>query len=327
MADKRAGTPLARLQSSRRRGLPSSDTMPDKKKPAHASRAGGRRSAKPRNTARMPAHDEPGDEKLSQLREAHRRGKVVLFVGAGISMGLGLPPWSALIEHMAHELGVDAQSFGGKGGYLTLAEYFRLRQGSIGPLLAWMDREWHRSGVRVEGSRVHELLAKGRFPIIYTTNYDRWLEAAFEHHKVKYTRVVSVADLARLRPGGTQIIKFHGDLEDDASIVLDESSYFARLDFESPLDIKLRADVLGRSVVFIGYSLADVNIRYLFYKLSRLWKQSVPDVAQPVSYLFSPSANEVQQAVLAQWGIEVIPLARDDPSKALVEFLEALVGR
>ena len=265
-------------------------------------------------------------EKLAQLREAHRRGKVVLFVGAGISMNLGLPPWSALIEHMARELGIDARSFGDKGGYLTLAEYFRLRHGSIGPLRSWIDREWHHADVRVETSRIHELLAKGRFPLIYTTNYDRWLEAAFDHHKVKYTKIVSVADLAKLRPGATQIIKFHGDLEDDASIVLDESSYFARLDFESPLDIKLRADVLGRSVVFIGYSLADVNIRYLFYKLSRLWKQSVPDVAQPVSYLFSPSANEVQQAVLAQWGIEMIPLARDDPSKALIEFLEAVVG-
>lgn len=292
-----------------------------KRRTAKRTSASGRASANAR-----AAVQKPDDEKLAQLREAHRRGKVVLFVGAGISMELGLPPWSALIEHMARELGIDARSFGDKGGYLTLAEYFRLRHGSIGPLRSWMDREWHRGDVRVESSRIHELLAKGRFPIIYTTNYDRWLETAFEHHKVKYTKIVSVADLAKLHPGVTQIIKFHGDLEDDASIVLDESSYFARLDFESPLDIKLRADVLGRSVVFIGYSLADVNIRYLFYKLSRLWKQSVPDVAQPVSYLFSPSANEVQQAVLAQWGIEMIPLARDDPSKALIEFLEAVVG-
>jgi hypothetical protein len=107
--------------------------------------------------------------------------------------------------------------------------------------------------------------------------------------------------------------------------VLDESSYFRRLDFESPLDIKLRADVLGRTVMFIGYSLADVNIRYLFYKLSRLWKSSVPNVAQPVSYLFSPSANEVQRAVLGQWGIEVVHLG-GDPSQALIRFLETVLG-
>jgi len=34
---------------------------------------------------------------------------------------------------------------------------------------------------------------------------------------------------------------------------------FDRLYFSSPLDIKLRTDALGRSILFIGYSLSDVN--------------------------------------------------------------------
>ena len=265
-------------------------------------------------------------EKLEALREAHGRSKVLLFVGAGLSAGLGLPPWDALIEHMARELGEDPEAFRAKGSYLTLAEYFRIAHGSIGPLRSWMDREWHRTDVDIGKSRVHALLAKGRFPIIYTTNYDRWLECAFDHHKVAYTRIISVADLARIQPDATQIIKFHGDLEDDATIVLDESSYFRRLDFESPLDIKLRADILGRSVVFLGYSLTDMNIRYLFYRLSRLWKSSVPDTAQPACYLLTPSANDVQRAVLAQWGIEIVPLQDSDPTAALEQFLEGIVG-
>jgi hypothetical protein len=124
-----------------------------------SSTAPSRRTAKrskPRSKLRAApprtAVQKPDDEKLAQLREAHRRGKVVLFVGAGISMGLGLPPWSALIEHMARELDIDAHSFGDKGGYLTLAEYFRLRHGSIGPLRSWMAREWHRGDVRVATS-------------------------------------------------------------------------------------------------------------------------------------------------------------------------------
>jgi hypothetical protein len=125
----------------------------------------------------------------------------------------------------------------------------------------------------------------------------------------------------------TQIIKFHGDFENDESIVLDETSYFRRLDFEAPLDIKLRADVLGRSVLFIGYSLADINIRYLFYRLSCLWKAAVPDTPQPRSYIFSPSINPVQAAVLAQWGIEMVTQTRDDPSEALVDFLQRVMER
>ena len=142
----------------------------------------------------------------------------------------------------------------------------------------------------------------------------------------RHTRIVTVADLARVRGDTVQLVKFHGDFENDESIVLDESSYFRRLDFETPLDIKLRADALGRSVLFLGYSLADVNIRYLFYKLSRLWKSSLGGAVQPRSYLFAPRADEVQQVVLAQWGIEMICSRNDDPTEGLVEFLRAVIG-
>jgi hypothetical protein len=90
------------------------------------------------------------------------------------------------------------------------------------------------------------------------------------------------------------------------------------------LDIKLRSDVLGRSVLFIGYSLDDINIRYLFYRLANLWKKSARGAPQPMSYIFSPKPNPVQQAALAQWNIEMISAAVDDPGKALVELLEQL---
>ena len=40
----------------------------------------------------------------------------------------------------------------------------------------------------------------------------------------------------------THIVKFHGTFDDDASLVLTESSYFDRLEFESAIDIKLRAN-------------------------------------------------------------------------------------
>ena len=263
---------------------------------------------------------------LEHLQAAYAQDQLILFVGAGVSMGLGLPPWSSLIEHMARTLELDPLTFKEKGSYLTLAEYFRLKHGSIGPLRSWMDREWHGKSISIATSKVHELIVRSRFRIIYTTNYDRWLEAAFDHHGADYTKIVTAADMARIRSGAVQIVKFHGDFEDDDSIVLDESSYYRRLDFESPLDIKLRADTLGRSVLFIGYSLADVNIRYLFYKLSRLWKSSAPDVTQPVSYLFATQRNEVQQAVLAQWGIRMLSVERDDASKALLDFLQEVTA-
>jgi hypothetical protein len=266
----------------------------------------------------------PAPGALEQLRDAHRSAQLVLFVGAGVSQALGAPAWSDLIDHMSRELGLAPEQARDQVTYLTLAEYFRLQRGGIAPLREWMDRRWHADGFSVANSRAHELIVHGRFPLVYTTNYDHWLEAAFEHHGKRYTKVVRVADLPRIRRGVTQIVKFHGDFDDEASIVLDESSYFRRLDFESPLDIKLRADVLGRSVLFIGYSLSDINIRYLFFKLSRLWQAEEPTCSQPRSFFFSPVRNPVQQAVLAQWGIDTVTVERPDPTQALVEFLEAI---
>jgi hypothetical protein len=261
-----------------------------------------------------------------QLKAAYRDENVILFVGNGVSMSLGLSTWSELIDYMARELDFDEAEFRQYGSYLSLAEYFRLQHGTIGPLRSWMDRNWHSGDIDIGQSRLHELIVKGNFKQIYTTNYDQWLENAFDYYRREYVKVVNVEDLARIRPDVTQIIKFHGDFSDDASIVLDETSYFERLEFESPLDIKLRSDALGRSVIFIGYSLADINIRYLFYKLTKLWKNSSRGFTRPKSYIFTPKKNPIQEAVLAQWGIEMITSEIEDPSAALENFLAELIA-
>lgn len=94
---------------------------------------------------------------------------------------------------------------------------------------------------------------------------------AHDKFEVPYDKIASVADLVSAAEGRRQIVKFHGDFDDESSIVLDETSYFQRLNYESPLDIKLSNDVLGNSVLFIGYSISDINIRLLFYRLTEMW--------------------------------------------------------
>ncbi|KMM88062.1 SIR2 family NAD-dependent protein deacylase [Pseudomonas lundensis] len=262
---------------------------------------------------------------MEQLLSSFKQGNVILFVGAGVSTNLGLPSWGELIDKIAQELGYDPEIYKTFGDHYALAEYYRIKKGSIGPLRSWMDRSWHAPTINIESSKIHELIAKANFPIIYTTNYDRWLENTFDHFQKPYTKIASVSDVTKIRLGSTQIIKFHGDFDDDTSIVLDETSYFERLEFETPLDIKLRSDVLGKSVLFIGYRLADINLRFLFYKLSKIWKANCNSEAQPRSYIFSPRPNPVQEAILNQWGINMLSSQVDSQGDALAEFLENFV--
>lgn len=260
-----------------------------------------------------------------ELLDAHRTGKLMLFVGAGVSANLGLPSWDELIGHIANELGYDPKIFSTYGNHLALAEFYKKKKGSLGALRSWMDREWHKSTTDIKTSEIHRLITEGKFSRIYTTNYDRWLEYAHDAYGVGYDKISSVADLVSVRDGRRQIIKFHGDFDEDDSIVLDETSYFQRLNFDTPLDIKLRNDVLGSSVLFIGYSLNDLNIRLLFYKLTEMWSRSTLASARPKSYIFANRPNPVAEEVLRHWGIEMIDSEEDDAKKALTDFLTELI--
>jgi hypothetical protein len=262
----------------------------------------------------------------AQLIDDYKKGKILLFVGAGVSANLGLPTWDKLIEQLARELSYDPDIFKTYGDFLALAEYYKIKKGSIGSLRSWMDREWHTSIIDISKSEIHKHIVKGNFPIIYTTNYDNWIENAYDYYGEKYNKIVKVNDISECDPFSKEIIKFHGDFSDDNSIVLSETSYYERLQFETPLDIKLRSDVLGKSVLFIGYSLQDINIRHLFYKLSNLWDNYGGGLIKPQSYIFSSIYNPIQEEVIKQWGIQTINSSIDNPGEALRDFLYQLVN-
>jgi len=220
---------------------------------------------------------------LNSLVGVIRERRAILFAGAGLSMSVGLPSWRQLISHTGEELGLDPECFVNDASYQTLAEYYRLQKGSIGPLRSWMDRNWNVSEYKVRASRLHQLIVSLEFPIIYTTNYDANLETGFRVHGRDFVKIANTRDIAKANNSVTQIVKFHGDFEDDQSLVIAETDYYDRLSFTSPLDIKLWADALGRTILFIGYSMSDLNIRLLLHKLARIWRDSGYEKDRPSS--------------------------------------------
>ena len=261
---------------------------------------------------------------LNELADAVKQKNVVLFVGAGLSMGLGLPSFYGLICELAKRLGIDEDIFHQSGSFLTLAEYYSIKSGDLSSLITWLKENWNSPSIDIKTSVQHSLIVDLGFPIIYTTNYDNWLENAHSAAGVGFTKIALVSDIPMAREGTTQIVKFHGDLAHPESIVLTESSYFSRLSFESPLDIKLRADFLGKSVLFLGYSLGDINLRYMIYRLHQQWAASNVVGARPKSYIFLTRPNSVQQDVLSGWGIETIESDDDDQKLGLTRFLQDL---
>lgn len=263
---------------------------------------------------------------LDGLARDIRDGRVILFAGAGLSRPLGLPSWGELINHMAKELGFDPDVLVGPGAdYLQVAEFYKLRNGGIGDLRSWMDKNWNVPTEKLRASKVHQQIVELGFPLIYTTNYDNNLERAFELSGEKISKIASVINIADAKPDHTQIVKFHGDFSDDRSLVVTETDYFERLEFESPLDLKLRSDALGRTILFVGYSLKDLNLRLLLYKLKRTWDSTAYANRRPRSFIFLVRPDIVQEEVLESRGISPIVSDALDPEKALSEFFDRLL--
>jgi hypothetical protein len=98
------------------------------------------------------------------------------------------------------------------------------------------------------------------------------------------------------------------------------------------MDLKFRSDILGKSILFMGYSFNDINIRIIWYKLMRLMRD-IPDEERPASYMVRFEPNAVLQQLYADVGIKTIYLDPEgkggDAARGplLSEFLNALASQ
>ncbi|RTY33720.1 Sir2 family NAD-dependent protein deacetylase [Chlorobium phaeovibrioides] len=262
-----------------------------------------------------------------QLAIQLAHGQVIPFIGAGVSMSLGLPSYASLIRKLGEHVGFDGDIFEQLGDYLTLAEFYDQRKGGLHELRDYLQENWKKTQKEIVASPVYRAIVELECKLIYTTNFDDFLERAHRGLNRRYRAIRNVNDFVNLSDDKVHIVKLHGDLRNSKTMVLTESHYFERMTFESPLDIKLRADILGKSVLFIGYSLSDINVRLLLFRLKKLWDSGPRPEFRPKSYVFMDRPNEVLAEVLRSRGVEPIIAESTDQSASLVSFLTSLRDR
>lgn len=262
-----------------------------------------------------------------------KQKRLIPFIGAGFSKNCPrkdrepFPTWPELVEYLFKAFSIEPTGVAFRHDLLRVTEYLSLIKGGMGPVRYELERLLDDESAQISESRPHLQLAQLDLPVIYTTNWDNLIEKAYEHVGRKFEKVVRIQDVVRVgrsTEGATQIIKFHGSFEYEDSLVLTERQYFERLELESPLDLKLRADILGRSVLFMGYSFADMNIRYLWFKLNRLM-QGLRHEDRPVSYMVLAERDQIAENLFPEIGIESIVL--DDVPTSEESESETVSGR
>ncbi len=248
--------------------------------------------------------EENSEDEINELARLIKEKKVLLFLGAGISASVGLPSWNKLIEELGKKKGFEEGLFELYGNNMVLAEYANNRAGDeeSGVYECIKDKLIIKDKKKLEESEIYAALLQMDFPVIYTTNYDHLLEEYYSMKKRKYAKIVNIGDMEKVEEGDTRIMKFHGDIDDKESVVLSESQYFGRMDFQNFLDVQFQADILKYHVLYLGYSLSDVNIKLMLYLAGKRWERGQKEDQKKKtrgkkSYIFTATPNMVQKTV------------------------------
>lgn len=213
------------------------------------------------------AWDLGGDEKLRSvgvaLAERVRTQHLVLFLGAGVSAGVGLPLWGALIDEIASETNLT------KADRKRLTKLdFRDQAAVLERRLGGRDELAARVAAKVSTTNyavVHGLLASLRCREAVTTNYDPLYEEAMAAAGPR----PAVLPYEAVTAGEPWILKLHGSADRPESIVLSRSDYLGVPATHGALFGLVQAMLLTRHMLFVGYSLSDEDFHQLVDEVRR----------------------------------------------------------
>lgn len=253
------------------------------------------------------------------LIDEFTKGRGVLFVGAGMSQGAGLPDWKTLVRPLAEELKCPPDLDPTK-----IAQYYQNKHGLSGRnlLVQHVKRALTKPGLAP--TRNHALLAQLPVQVIFTTNFDDLLERALAGKPVH--RIVLDKGIGYWNEDeAVQLVKMHGSLDDEETLVITADDYAAYFRIHPNVARQLGALLMTRTFLFLGYSLSDPD----FWQIYNQIRFDLGEHKRP-AYAAFLNADPHQADDLRRSGMEVINLPvppGGDNNAALGEFLTALLKR
>lgn len=216
-----------------------------------------------------------------------------------------------------------------RGTDLQILEYFKLKRGNFAPLTNWLLGEMHPPEEALKSSPIHNELANMDLcRLFYTTNYDNFLERSFTLLGRRNNSVATEAHMGIQQVADDQfaceIVKFHGDLNHPEDMVISESHYERRLKLEAAMDYRLRADVLGRALLFIGYRFRDWNVSYLFRLVNEQFKDLPNSITGRRAYIVASDPSDFETRLFQSRNIGVIGIHGEDQTKGVTNILSAV---
>lgn len=301
----------------------------------------------------MPTSDEirPIPEVPERLRTAAQIGKLIPFIGAGVSRLAGCPDWDHFADSTLAAL-IDSGEFSyaqldqvkNLNARVKLSIAISLKEKANIPinfrdLLHQVPLDKHE-----DGRRIYSYLSKlGR--TFVTTNYDTWLDKeilypspplteprtdpAPKHRKIYYRpEELTVSNLNE----DDVVIHLHGTVTDPASMIMTTSDYVRHYandrrvsdrDPENYVLTFLQHLFQQKTVLFVGYGMTELEI--LEYMIAKAGTKDKPLGHFLLEGFFSHQKELMMsmRTYYAECGIQLLPFLIDDKGwRQLIHVLE-----
>jgi hypothetical protein len=196
---------------------------------------------------------------IENILESMENNKLVLFIGAGVSMNSGLPSWNSLILEFAKK--IYGKNFNEKinpTDFLKIPQLFYNERGKK----EYIDLVNKVFDKNVEPNNIHKLIFELNPFNIITTNYDDLIEQQMYKSREKFYPVKENSDLPYSNTN-KMIIKMHGDLK-KKNFVLKEDDYLSYSQKFCLIENYIKSLFASNIILFIGYSLQDWDFQLIF---------------------------------------------------------------
>ncbi|REG60857.1 SIR2-like protein [Paraburkholderia sp. BL6669N2] len=211
-------------------------------------------------------------EFLREYSAALKRGTASVFLGAGVSMDAGYPSWKGLLAGIAKELDIDLDVEYDLAG---VAQWYINHNKKTRTKIAKVIKEAFPEKADVPESL--KVLARLPLKHVWTTNYDRLIETAWDQAGKKIDVKTRIDDLTIPDPtASATLYKMHGSVDSPADVVISKEDYELYRREKGAFFHLLTGHSLGMSLLFIGFSFTDANVAHLFGLLREIVRETPP---------------------------------------------------
>lgn len=271
-----------------------------------------------------------------ELVKSFREKKASFFIGAGLSRGVNLPDWYTLLCELIDRTEVviaNSKDYANEcrelikkpEEFLTVAQELREK---LGPdeFNKYIRERFVDN--RPEPNDVFKLIVSIAYNYIITTNYDYLIEDAYAyiHRKTPkiYTYKQAQAMADNIWNGYPFILKAHGDADEPDKIILTEKDYRNLIHAEVGYKSILQVLFTTNTILFLGTSLTDPELRLLLGFLRNSYHEGGP------KHYALMDETRLTPITVERWrkdyGINIISYNPKNNHEQVFQFLKLLHG-